>query len=141
MKQNAPQTVAVRIGAHPERLTKTLEIPVFARHDRMALAGAIVAALACPVLTSHVNAADTAGAQPTAAQTAESQIDPGNVPGNVQVAYGTPAEPATKGAIRPTAAAGKPTALRRPRAVSHKSSWSGYPRRSGGASLILGVRF
>jgi hypothetical protein len=131
---------------------------VFARHDRVALAAALLAALACPVPTSTVNAADAGEMQGTAARAAE----PSNELAKLQVASGTPAGPATESAMKPTAATGTPakaasagamspsaaagrlTSVRGPRAATRRTSWSGgyYARRSGGgASIILGVRY
>jgi hypothetical protein len=128
---------------------------VFARHDRVAVAGALLAALACPVPTSTVRAADVGEMQATATRATEAP----NELAKFQVASGTPAGPATESAIKPTAATGTPAkaattgAMRPsaaagrlcPRAASHsRTGWSGgyYARRSGGgAGIILGVRY
>jgi hypothetical protein len=146
------------LAAFGNRLSRT-EVHVFARHDRVALAGALLAALACPVPTSKVIAADVGEMQATATRATEAP----NELAKLQVAAGTPAGPATESAIKPTAATGTPakaasagamspsaaasrlTSARGQRAASHRAGWSGgyYARRSGGggAGIILGVRY
>ena len=127
---------------------------MFARHNRVALMAALLAALACPVSVSKALAANTGQMQAALAPTEEASngIPPVQVAppepateGGMKpsAAAGTPSKAATRGAMRrPSPATGKPPAARDPRATNHKAGWSDYAARSdAGTGLILGVRY